>query len=341
MENRTKLEAALDELLAGKKTEEIVGPGGLLKQLTKALLERAMNAELTNHLGYEKHEPVGRGSDNTRNGKSRKRVQGDFGSVEVAVPPDRNGSLEPKILPKHERRFTGFDDKIISMYARGMTTRDIQAHLEEMYGVEVSATLVSEATEAVMEDVRAWQSRPLEPIYMIVYLDALIVKMRHEGRVDNRAVFVGIGVTQEGSKEELGLWTNATEGAKLWLPDGDSQLRREGDPDRLRGRVERIPGSDPGGVSENGSAVMHRAHGAQQPGVCELERAQAGSRGSQADLPRGDGGRSRAAACRIRSTLGCPVCGDRQDVAQELGRHQSAIRVSGRDPAIDLHHQHR
>jgi len=241
MENRTKLEAALDELLAGKKTEEIVGPGGLLKQLTKALLERAMNAELTHHLGYEKHEPVGRGNGNTRNGKSRKRVQGDFGAVEIAVPRDRNGSFEPKILPKHERRFTGFDDKIISMYARGMTTRDIQAHLEEMYGVEVSASLVSEVTEAVMEDVRVWQSRPLEPIYMIVYLDALMVKMRHEGRVENRAVFVGIGVTQEGSKEVLGLWTNATEGAKLWLQIL-TEIRNRGVKDILIACVDGLKG---------------------------------------------------------------------------------------------------
>jgi putative transposase len=157
------------------------------------------------------------------------------------VPRDRNGSFEPKILPKHERRFTGFDDKIISMYARGMTTRDIQAHLEEMYGVEVSASLVSEVTEAVMEDVRAWQSRPLEPIYMIVYLDALMVKMRHEGRVDNRAVFVGIGVTQEGSKEVLGLWTNATEGAKLWLQIL-TEIRNRGVKDILIACVDGLKG---------------------------------------------------------------------------------------------------
>jgi putative transposase len=128
MDTKTKLEAALDELLAGKSTEEIIGPAGLLKQLTKALLERAMNAELTHHLGYEKHEPEGRGSGNSRNGQSRKTVQGDFGKVEIAVPRDRNSSFEPKILPKHERRFAGFDDKILSLYARGMTTRDIQSH---------------------------------------------------------------------------------------------------------------------------------------------------------------------------------------------------------------------
>ena len=217
MEDRTKLETALDELLAGKSTEEIVGPNGLLKQLTKALVERAMNAEMSHHLGYEKHSVGGRGSGNNRNGKSRKKIQGDFGSVEIEVPRDRNGTYDPKIIPKHERRFAGFDEKILSMYARGMTTRDIQGHLEEMYGVEVSPALISEVTDGVMEEVKAWQSRPLEPIYPIVYLDALMVKMRHEGRVENRAVFVGIGVNLEGGKEVLGLWTSATEGAKFWL----------------------------------------------------------------------------------------------------------------------------
>lgn len=241
MEERTKLEAALDELLAGKTTEEIVGPGGLLKQLTKGLLERAMNAELTHHLGYGKHEPEGRGSGNSRNGKSQKRVQGDFGEIEIAVPRDRNGSFEPQILPKHERRFTGFDDKIISMYARGMSTRDIQAHLEEIYGVEVSPGLISEVTDAVMEDVRTWQSRPLEPLYIILYLDALMVKMRHEGRVENRAVFVSIGVTKEGAKEVLGLWTSATEGAKLWMQIL-TEIRNRGVQDILIACVDGLKG---------------------------------------------------------------------------------------------------
>src|SRR5580704_7382733 len=217
MEDRTKLETALDELLTGKTTEEIIGPNGLFKQLTKALVERAMNAEMSHHLGYEKHAAGGRGSGNNRNGTSRKKIQGDFGAIEIEVPQDRNSTYDPKIIPKHERRFAGLDEKILSMYARGMTTRDIQGHLEEMYSVEVSPALISEVTDAVMEEVRAWQSRPLEPIYPIVYLDALMVKMRHEGRVENRAVFVGIGVTLEGTKEVLGLWTSATEGAKFWL----------------------------------------------------------------------------------------------------------------------------
>src|SRR5438477_453675 len=217
MERKTKLEAALDELLAGKATDEIAGPEGLLKQLTKAVIERAMNAEMKHHLGYAKHSREGRGTGNNRNGKSRKKVQGEFGSVEIEVPRDRNGTFEPKIIPKHERRFRGFDQKILSMYARGMSTRDIQAHLEEIYGVEVSPALVSQVTDEVSAEVTAWQNRPLEPVYLVVYLDALYVKMRHEGRVENRAVFVAIGVTQEGTKEVLGLWTNATEGAKFWL----------------------------------------------------------------------------------------------------------------------------
>jgi len=208
----------LDELIKDyKNPEDLIGETGLLKQLTKALMERALNAELTHHLGYEKHDPAGNNSGNSRNGTTPKTVKGEFGEIAVETPRDRNASFEPKILKKHQTRFDGFDDKILSMYARGMTTREIQGHLQEMYGVEVSPTLISEVTDAVMEEVKAWQSRPLEPLYPIVYLDALFVKMRHEGRVENRAVYVAIGVDMEGRKDVLGLWTSASEGAKFWL----------------------------------------------------------------------------------------------------------------------------
>ena len=241
METKTKLEAALDELIAGKSTEEIVGPDGLLKQLTKALLERAMSAELAHHLGYGKHEPEGRGSGNSRNGQSRKTVQGDFGEVEIAIPRDRNSSFDPKILPKHQRRFAGFDDKILSLYARGLTTREIQSHLEEIYDMEVSPSLISEVTDAVLEEVRAWQSRPLDSVYPILYLDALMVKMRHEGRVENRAVFVAIGVTLTGHKDVLGLWTSANEGAKFWLQIL-TEIRNRGVQDVLIACVDGLKG---------------------------------------------------------------------------------------------------
>jgi putative transposase len=208
----------VDELLKDYKSpEQIIGENGLLKQLTKALLERALHAEMTNHLGYGKHDPVGYNTGNSRNGTTKKKLKGDFGEIELETPRDRNGSFEPKIVGKGQTRFTGFDDKIVSMYARGMTTRDIQSHLEEMYGVEVSAALVSEVTDAVMEDVKAWQSRPLDAVYPVVYMDALYVKVRENGQVQNRAMHVAIAIRMDGCKEVLGLWATATEGARFWL----------------------------------------------------------------------------------------------------------------------------
>lgn len=208
----------VDQLLGDyKKPEQIIGENGLLKQLTRALLERAMNAELDEHLGYGKHDPAGYHSGNSRNGTTKKKLKGEFGEIDLETPRDRNGTFEPKIVAKHQTRFTGFDDKILSMYARGMTTRDIQGHLQEIYGVEVSPALVSSVTEAVSEEVKAWQSRPLNDLYPILYLDALVVKIREGAHVQNRAIHLAIGVTVEGTKEVLGMWTAANEGAKFWL----------------------------------------------------------------------------------------------------------------------------
>ena len=208
----------LDDLMKNyKKPEDLIGENGLLKQLTKALVERAMKAEMTEHLGFEKHDPAGKKSGNTRNGNSKKTIKGEFGNLEIAVPRDRNSTFEPVIVPKGETRFTGFDDKIISMYARGMTTRDIQAHLQEMYGVEVSPTLVSQVTDVITEEITLWQNRPLEEVYPIMYLDAIRVKVRHNSAVINKAVYLAIGITWDGAKEVLGMWIAETEGAKFWL----------------------------------------------------------------------------------------------------------------------------
>jgi putative transposase len=232
----------VDELLKGyEKPEDIIGENGLLKRLTKALLERAMNAELTNHLGYEKHDPAGNNSGNSRNGTTSKTVKGDFGEIVVETLRDRNGTFDPRILGKHQTRFDGFDDKILSLYARGMTTREIQGHLQEMYGVEVSPTLISDVTDAVLDEVKAWQNRPLEPIYGVVYLDALYVKMRHEGRVENRAVYVAMGIDLDGRKEVLGLWTSGNEGAKFWL-GVLTELRNRGVKDILIACVDGLKG---------------------------------------------------------------------------------------------------
>jgi len=208
----------IDKLLADyKKPEDIIGEDGLLKQLTKALLERAMQAEMTDHLGYEKHDRAGHNSGNSRTGATTKTLKGDFGEVALETPRDRNGSYEPKIVGKGQTRFTGFDDKIVSIYARGMSTREIQGHLEEIYQVEVSPTLISNVTEAVMEEVKSWQSRPLDSVYPIVYLDALVMKIRETGHVRNKAIYVVIGVNMQGNKEVLGLWAGQAEGAKFWL----------------------------------------------------------------------------------------------------------------------------
>lgn len=208
----------LDEVLANyQKPEDIVGENGLLKQFTKAVLERVLQGELTEHLGYDKHDPAGNNSGNSRNGVTTKTLKGEFGEMRLETPRDRQGTFEPKIIAKGQTRFTGFDDKIISLYSRGMSTREIQGHLEEMYQVEVSPALISTVTEAVMEEVKTWQSRPLEAVYPIVYLDALVVKIRDGGHVRNRAIYVVIGVNLEGHKEVLGLWAGQAEGAKFWL----------------------------------------------------------------------------------------------------------------------------
>jgi len=208
----------IDNLLKDyKKPEDLIGENGLLKQLTKQLLERAMTAELTEHVGYERHDPGGHNSGNSRNGKSAKTLKGTFGTMPIEVPRDRNGSFEPQIIEKHQTRFTGFDDNIISLYARGLSTREIQQHLEEIYQVEVSPALISSVTDEVIEEVKVWQNRPLEEVYPILYLDALQFKVRDGAHVRNKAIYVAIGVKLDGLKEVLGLWVAQTEGAKFWL----------------------------------------------------------------------------------------------------------------------------
>ncbi|MFA5242582.1 MAG: transposase, partial [Sulfuricella sp.] len=185
----------LDSLLADyKKPEDLIGEDGLLKQLTKKLVERALEAEMAEHLGHAKHEPVVNPAGNTRNGKSKKTLKGEFGELPIEIPRDRHGSFEPQLIPKHQTRWTGFDDKILSLYARGMTVREIQGHLEEMYGTEVSPSLISSVTDAVIDDAKAWQSRALDALYPIVYLDCIHVKARDSGAVRVKAVYLALGI---------------------------------------------------------------------------------------------------------------------------------------------------
>ena len=232
----------IDKLLKDyKKPEDLVGENGLLKELTNRLLERAMSAEMTEHVGYEKHDATGDNTGNSRNGTSAKTIKGTFGTMPIEVPRDRNGTFEPQIIEKHQTRFTGFDDNIISLYARGLSTREIQQNLEEIYHVEVSAGLISNVTNEVIEEVKTWQNRQLDEVYPIVYMDAIQFKVRDSGHVKNKAVYLAIGMTMDGLKEVLGLWIAQTEGAKFWL-QVVTELKNRGVKDILIACVDGLKG---------------------------------------------------------------------------------------------------
>ncbi|CAI8791818.1 transposase [Methylocaldum szegediense] len=256
-----KQDALLDELLKGySDPKDILGEHGLLKQLTKRLVERALEAEMTAHVGYAPHAPEGRGSGNSRNGKHTKTIQTETGAFEIEVPRDRNGAFEPQLVPKRQRRLEGFDDKVLALYARGLSTRDIQGHLEELYGVEVSPTLISNVTESVLEEVKAWQSRPLASVYPILYFDALIVKSRETGPVKNKAVYLALGVTPAGREGTAGPLDRG-HGRRQVLA---SRLYRAEEPGRsglfhrLRGRAQRAAGSGGSRVSKNPGSTVYR-----------------------------------------------------------------------------------
>ena len=232
----------IDELLAGARSEEeIVGPGGVLAQLTKRLVERAMSAELTDHLGYEPHQEPPGGAGNTRNGSTAKTLATEHGPVEVRTPRDRQGTFEPQIVRKGQRRFEGFDDKILALYSRGLSTRDIEAHLAEIYGVKVGRDLISRVTDAVMDDVREWQQRPLDDVYPVLFLDALVLKVREGGTVQRRACYLALGVTVDGERDVLGMWFQEAEGAKFWM-QVLSELKQRGVSDILLCCVDGLKG---------------------------------------------------------------------------------------------------
>lgn len=241
MAEPNEVDQLLDQMLKGKTPEEILGKDGVLKGLTKRLVERALEGELTSHLGYEKHATEGRRSGNSRNGTTAKNVLTGAGELHIEVPRDRNSEFEPQLVKKGQRRLPGFDDKVIALYARGLTTREIQGHLQDLYDVEVSPTLISNVTDAVLDDVRAWQSRPLDAVYPILYLDAIHLKIRSSGSVQNQAVYVALGITLEGTKDLLGLWIGESEGAKFWL-NVLTELKNRGVKDVLIACVDGLKG---------------------------------------------------------------------------------------------------
>lgn len=208
----------LDELLKDYKSpQDLLGEDGIVKQLTKAMIERCLQTEMEEHLGYPKHGRKREDQSNARNGKSTKKFKGERGELEIAVPRDREGSFEPVLVKKRQTRLESFGEKILTLYARGMTTRDLQAQLQEIYGGEASPTFISNVTKEVMDEVRQWQNRPLETLYPILYVDCLVVKVRENQRVINKAVYLALGVTMEGQKELMGMWMSENEGARFWL----------------------------------------------------------------------------------------------------------------------------
>jgi putative transposase len=238
--------AIIEELMKGyQKPEDLTGPGGIMEQLTKRLYERVLGAEMTHYLGYEKGQAAKLGAEekreNHRNGTSKKTLISEDGKLEIEVPRDRAGEFEPQFIRKGQRRFGGFDTKIIAMYAQGMTVREIKAFLEEQYKVEISADLISTVTNSVMDDALEWQNRPLEKMYPVVFFDALRVKIRDEGTVKNKAVYLALGIQRDGTKEVLGLWIQQTEGAKFWLAVMN-ELRHRGVEDILIAVIDGLKG---------------------------------------------------------------------------------------------------
>jgi putative transposase len=338
----SKTDALLDELLQGcDSPQDILGEHGLLKAFTKRIVERALQAELTTHLGYAPHAPEGRGSGNSRNGTTSKTVQTAQGTVPLDIPRDRQGSFEPQLVKKRQRRLEGFDDKVLALYARGLTTREIQGHLEELYGVDISPTLISNITDAVLEEVRTWQSRPLEAIYPILYFDCLFVKSRQEGLVKTKAVYVALGVNLQGEKDLLGLWISDTEGAKFWLAVF-TELQSRGVRDCFVACVDGLAG-----LPEALETVFPRT----QVQLCVVHKVRQSLRyvvwrdrrgvapRSPSDLWRrhpDGGGTGLSAICR---DLGCQISDNKCPVASRLGAADRVLWLSARDPKSHLYDQ--
>jgi putative transposase len=326
-------DAVLDQLLAGADPKTAFDPNGLLDDLKKALAERVLNAEMDHHLAGE--EP-----GNRRNGYGKKTVITDTGQIELEVPRDRQARFDPQLIAKYQRRFPGFDDKIISMYARGMSTREIVGHLRELYGIDVSPDLISAVTDAVLEEVAAWQARPLEAIYPLVFFDALRVKIRDEGLVRNKAIHIALGVRADGTKEILGLWLEQNEGAKFWLRVMN-ELKNRGVEDVLIGVVDGLKGFPEAITAVFPQATvpdLHRTPAAAQSRFRRLERPQTSRCRTQGHLPGGRRCCRRSRPQRLRGELlGPEIPGHRAELATGLGRGRPVLRFPRRGAADFVH----
>src|SRR5215218_6040355 len=333
-------EGALDDAVRGLKPEELSGPGGLLSQLAGRVVEAALEAEMTEHLG---HPPGGRPQGpNVRNGGTPKTVQSDLGPVDVRTPRDRDGSFAPQILPKRATRLAGLDEKVLGLYAGGMTVRDISADLSELYGTQIGRDTISTITDAVLEDIAAWRSRPLERVYPIVYFDAMFVKVREDRSVRSRACYLALGVTCDGAREVLWIWWQDTEGSKFWLAVLND-LRRRGVEDVLiafvyddKGFPEAIEATFPQTWVQTCIVPSHP----QLAALRQLPRPQEGRLRAAADLHRPERRRRPGRARPLRARMGPALPADRQSVAELLGARDPVPRAARRAAPRGLHHQH-
>ena len=306
----------VDRLMAQVDAEglELLGPEGVLTELTSRILSRGLEVEMADHLGYEKGDPAGWGSGNNRNGSYPKTVQTDAGTVGVEMPRDRNATFEPQLIPKHQRRLRGFNELVISLVARGMTTRDTRAHLQEIYGVEVSAELISKVTDAIVPELRAWQQRPLDAVYPILYLDAIVVKVRTDHVVVNRPVYIAMAVDVDGRKHVLGLWLGkGDEGAKFWL-GVITELKNRGVTDvlvvccdGLTGFADAIEAVWPNTTVQ--TCVVHLNQ--KLDPFLLVERPQSRHQSAQTHLPGGHHRSRRPGPRRLRNRMGRTISGDR------------------------------
>jgi putative transposase len=316
----------LDQLLAGRDPKDVFNKDGLVDELKKALSERILNAEIDEHLEGEGGEAKG----NHRNGYSKKSVLTGTSKMTLSVPRDRAGTFDPKLIAKYQRRFPDFDEKIISMYARGMTVREIRGHLEELYGIDVSPDLISAVTDAVLDEVAEWQNRPLDICYPLVFFDAIRVKVRDEGFVRNKAIYIALGILPDGTKEILGIWIEQTEGAKFWLRVMN-ELKNRGAQDILIAVVDGLKGFH---------SDLHRSPDPAFHGFCRLEGSQERRAGAAGHLSRGRRQDRPGRPRRLRTkSVGRKVSGDRAELAPQLGPGHSVLRVSRRRSQNHLHHE--
>ena len=314
----------LDQLLAGGAASAAFEQGGLLDSLKKALTERALNAEMDHHLAGED------GAGNTRNGYGRKTVMTDTGKLAIDVPRDRQASFDPQLIAKYQRRFPGFDEKIVSMYARGMSTREITGHLHDLYGIDVSPDLISTVTDAVLDEVATWQQRPLDPVYPLVFFDAIRVKIRDEGMVRNKAIHTALGVRADGGKEVLGLWLEQNEGAKFWLRVMN-ELRNRGVEDILLAVVDGLKGF-PDAITavfpRRDRPDLHRPPAQELDGLRLLEGPQEPGDGAEGNLPCHRRRYRRKGADGVRGRpLGDPLPRHRPELAASLDRGHPVLRL--------------